>query len=321
MRVFVTGAAGFIGRALTQELIQHGHSVLGLSRSEKNAEILRKLGAESHHGDLEDVESLRSGARAADAVIHLGFIHDFSKFEQSLVVDRQAIQAMGEELVGKPFIIVSGTMAYPPGALSTEDTEPLRDGTLAARNLSSDLLFKLSKEIGVLGAVVRLAPTVHGKEDQGFMVMIGDLSKKAGGSYYVDDGSNQWPAVHRLDAAALLRLAIEKKPAPGGVTYNGVAENVLTKDFMTTIGKKLNVPVEGKPQADVNQALGFFGHLLGHHNPTSSEKTQKTLGWTPTQIGLIADLEQNYFLQLRDPGFYLLLKSRTFYPKLQQSLV
>lgn len=295
MHIFVTGAAGFIGRAVTQELIQNGHTVLGLSRNEKNAEILRGLGAEPHQGDLEDIESLRSGARAADAVIHLGFIHDFTKFDHSLAVDRAGIQAMGEELAGKPFIIVGGTMGLPSGSLSTEDTEPEIDGYLGARNHSSALLFKLSKELGVHGAVVRLAPTVHGKEDQGFMTMMGGLSKKAGGSYYVDDGSNEWPAVHRLDAAVLLRLAVEKA-APGGVTYICAAENVPSKDFMTAIGKKLNLPVEGKPQAEVDQALGFFGHLLGRHNPVSNEKTRKELGWTPAQIGLVADLEQNYFL-------------------------
>lgn len=295
MRIFVTGAAGFIGRAVTQELVQHGHTVLGLARNEKNAEILHSLGAEPHQGDLEDVESLRSGAKAADAVIHLGFIHDFTKFDHSLVVDRAAIQAMAEELVGKPFIIVGGTMGLPPGGLSTEDTEPSIEGHLGARNHSSTLLLKLSKETGVLGAVVRLAPTVHGKDDQGFMTMMGGLSQKAGGSYYVDDGSNEWPAVHRLDAAVLLRLAVEKVTS-GGVTYIAAAENVPSKDFMTAIGKKVNIPVEGKPQAEVDQALGFFGHLLGRHNPVSNEKTRKELGWAPTQIGLIADLEQNYFL-------------------------
>ncbi|EEA24831.1 hypothetical protein TMatcc_007932 [Talaromyces marneffei ATCC 18224] len=295
MRIFVTGAAGFIGRAVTQELIQHGHTVIGLARNEKNAEILRGLGAEVHQGDLEDIESLRSGAKAADAVIHLGFIHDFTKFAHSLAVDRASIQTMSEELVGKPLIIVGGTMGLPSGVLSTEDTEPEIDDYLGARNHSSALLFKLSKETGVLGAVVRLAPTVHGKEDQGFMTMMGGLSKQAGGSYYVDDGSNQWPAIHRLDAAVLLRLAVEKA-APGGVTYIAAAENVPSKDFMTAIGKKLNIPAEGKSQAEVDQALGFFGHLLGRDNPVSNEKTRKELGWAPTQIGLVADLEQNYFL-------------------------
>lgn len=295
MRIFVTGAAGFIGRAVTQELIQNGHTVLGLARNEKNAEVIRSLGGEPHQGDLEDVESLRSGARAADAVIHLGFIHDFTKLDHSLSVDRASIQAMAEELVGKPFIIAGGTAGLPAGSVSTEDTEPEIDNHLGARNHSSALLLKLSKEIGVLGAVVRLAPTVHGKEDHGFMTMMGELSKKAGGSYYVDDGSNEWPAVHRLDAAVLLRLAVEKA-APGGVTYIAAAENVPSKDFMTAIGKKLKIPVAGKSRAEVDQALGFFGLLLGRHNPVSNEKTRKELGWAPTQIGLIADLEQNYFL-------------------------
>ncbi|RAO68373.1 uncharacterized protein BHQ10_004385 [Talaromyces amestolkiae] len=295
MRIFVTGAAGFIGRAVTQELVQNGHTVLGLARNEKNAEIIRSLGAEPHQGDLEDIESLRSGARAADAVIHLGFIHDFTKFDHSLAVDRASIQAMAEELVGKPFIIVGGTMGLPSGPLSTEDTEPEIDGHLGARNHSSALLLKLSKEIGVHGIIVRLAPTVHGKEDQGFMTMMGGLSKKAGGSYYVDDGSNQWPAIHRLDAAVLLRLAVEKN-VTGGITYIAAAENVPSKDFMTAIGKKLSIPVASKPQAEVNQALGFFGPLLGRNNTVSNEKTRKELGWAPTQIGLVADLEQNYFL-------------------------
>lgn len=299
MRVFVTGAAGFIGRAVTQELIQHGHSVLGLSRNEQNAEILRKLGAEPHNGNLEDPESLRSGAKSADAVIHLAFVHDFSNLSHDLayrfMIDRQAIQVMGEELSGKPFVTVSGTMVYPPRVLATEDTEPSPEGMFAVRNESAKVVDKLCKEKGVLGAHIRLAPTVHDKEDRGFMMMIGNLSKQAGGCYYVDDGSNQWPAVHRSDAAVLIRLAMEK-PVFGGVIYNAVAEMVPTKDFITAIGKKLNLPVEGKLQEEVDKALGFFGHLLGRHNPTSSEKTQKALGWTPTHMGLIADIEQNYFL-------------------------
>lgn len=295
MHVFVTGAAGFVGRAVVKELRQHGHTVLGLARSDESAEVIRGLGAEPHRGDLEDTESLRSGAKAADAVIHLAFIHDFTKFEKSTVIDRTVIEAMSEELAGKPLVIASGTMMYPGGKLATEDSG-LEEGSLfAERGKSSTLLNRLSKEIGVHGASVRLAVTVHDKEDHGFIPLLGGLSKKAGIAYYVGDGSNRWPAVHRADAAVLFRLAIEKS-LPGGVVYNAVAEIVPTKEIMATVGKKLQVPVEGKSVEEVTEAYGFFGHALAKDNIVSSEKTQEMLGWTPTHPKLLVDIEENYFV-------------------------
>ena len=297
MRVFVTGAAGFIGRAVIQELLNNGHQVLGLARSDASAEIITKAGAEPHRGDLEDIKSLKRGARAADGVIHLGFIHDFSNFARATAVDRAAIEAMGEVMAGtgKPLVIASGTMMLPKGKLGTEDTEADRNNPpFSDRALSADLVYELSKEKQIRGSVIRLPPTVHGVEDKGFIPMLINLARQKGVVTYIDDGSARWPAVHRLDAAVIFRLALEKGTA--GATYHAVAEQgVPTKDFLTVIGKHLQLPVEGKPMNEAVEAIGFFAHVLGSDNPTSSEKTQRELGWHPTQPKLIADMKANYF--------------------------
>ena len=296
MRVFVTGAAGFIGRAVTQELLNNGHQVLGLARNDANAEAITKAGAEPHRGDLEDIESLKSGAKAADGVIHLAFIHDFSDFARVTAVDRAAIEAMGEVMAGtgKPLVIASGTMGAPKGKLATEDTEPDRNTPFSDRARSADLVYTLSREKQVRGSVIRLTPTVHGTEDHGFIPILINLARKNGFVTYIGDGSARWPAVHRLDAAILFRLALEKGTA--GATYNAVAEQgVPIKDIMTVIGKHLQLPVESKPLNEAAGAIGFFAHVIGSDNLTSSEKTQRELGWHPTQPELLVDMEANYF--------------------------
>jgi nucleoside-diphosphate-sugar epimerase len=296
MRVFVTGAAGFIGRAVVQELLKNGHQVLGLARSDASAEAITKAGAEPHRGDLEDIESLKSGAKAADGVIHLAFIHDFNNFARAAAVDRAAIAAMGEVMAGtgKPLVIASGTMGVLKGKLATEDTEVDRNTPFSDRGLSADLVYRLSKEKQIRGSVIRLTPTVHGVEDKGFIPMLINLARQKGFVTYIGDGSARWPAVHRLDAAVLFRLALEKGTA--GATYHAVAEQgVPIKDIMTVIGKHLQLPVEGKPLNEAVEAIGFFAHVVGSDNPTSSEKTQRELGWHPTQPKLLADMEANYF--------------------------
>ncbi|UJR17974.1 hypothetical protein I4U23_004873 [Adineta vaga] len=296
MRVFVTGAAGFIGRAVVQELLNNGHQVLGLARSDASVEIITKAGAEPHQGDLEDIESLKSGARIADGVIHLAFIHDFSDYAKAAAVDRAAIEAMGEVMAGtgKPLVIASGTMIVVKGKLATEDTEPDRSSPFAERARSADLVYTLSKEKKIRGSVIRLPPTVHGAEDKGFIPMLINAARQKGFVTYVGDGSARWPTVHRLDAAVLFRLALEKGTA--GATYQAVAEQgVPTKDIMTVIGKHLRLPVEAKPLNEAVEAIGFLAHVVGSDNPTSSEKTQKELGWHPTQPKLLADMEANYF--------------------------
>ena len=296
MRVFVTGAAGFIGQATVQELLKNGHQVLGLARSDANIEAIKKAGAEPHKGDLKDIESLKSGAKASDGVIHLAFVHDFSNFAGSCATDRAAIEAIGEVLAGtgKPLVIASGTLSLPKGTLGYEDTEPVRDMPMSDRVLSADLVYELSKEKKVRGSVIRLAPTVHGKGDWGFITMLGNSYREKGSVIYVGDGSARWPTIHRNDAAIILRLALEKGTA--GATYHAVAEQgVSFKDITAVISKKLQLPVKGESPEEAAGDLGFLGHVIAMDNPTSSDHTQKELGWHPTQLGLLADIEANYF--------------------------
>jgi nucleoside-diphosphate-sugar epimerase len=295
MRVFVTGAAGFIGTATVKELLNHGHQVLGLARSDASADVIAKAGAEPHRGDLEDIESLKSGAKTADAIIHLGFIHDFSNMAHSTAVDRAAIQAMAEAIAGsdKPLIISSGTLMVAKSALATEDDDIARNPGFD-RWKSQDLIKSLSKEMNIRGMSVRFSPTVHGAGDKGFAKIFIDMTRKNGRAIYTGDGSARWPAVHRADAAVLLRLALEKGTA-GGV-YHAVAEQgIPVKDTMTLIGKRLGLPVEGMSPGEGAAFLGFFAHAMATDNPTSSEKTQKELGWQPNQVGLHEDMEANYF--------------------------
>ena len=296
MRVFVTGAAGFIGQAIVKELLNNGHYVVGLARSEKSAETITSAGAEVHRGDIEDIESLKSGALSTDGVIHLAFIHDFSDIARATAVDRAAIAAMGETIAGtkKPLVIASGTMMLPKGQLGTEDTDAERGTLFAERAKSSDLVVQLSKEKQVRGSVVRLPPTVHGAGDEAFIPQMIDLARKNGFVTLVDDASARWPAVHRNDAAVLFRLALEN--GTPGATYHAVAEQeVPTQEIMDTIGKHLKLPVEKKSLDDAVASIGFYAYVVGADNPTSSEKTQRELGWQPTQSTLIADMESKYF--------------------------
>ncbi|KAK5051378.1 hypothetical protein LTR84_003030 [Exophiala bonariae] len=295
MRVFVTGAAGFIGRVLVKELLDHGHQVLGLARSSANAESLTKAGAEVHRGDLENVESLKEGARAADGVIHLAFVHDFSDFARCVRIDNEAIKAIGEALTGtgKPFVVASGTLGILEGQLATEDVDPDRSHPMAVRYSSADIVYSLSKEKQVRGSVVRLAPTVHGAEDWGFIPMLIGTARSNGYAAYIEEGASRWPAVHKVDAAVLFRLALEKGTA--GLTYNAVAEQgISTKEITSAIGKRLQLPVKSVTSGEAEEKLGLMSHLLVLDQPTSSDKTQRELGWKPTQIGLLADIEANY---------------------------
>ena len=298
MRVFVTGAAGFIGRATVQELLKNGHQVLGLARSDASIDALTKAGAQPHEGDLKDIESLKSGAKAADGVIHLAFIHDFRDFPGACATDRAAIEAMGEALAGtgKPLVIANGTLGCPKGTLATEDTEPERGVPMSDRAQSADLVYALSKEKQVRGVVVRLPPTVHDAGDAGMIPTLGNMYRQKGSVIYIGDGSSRWPAVHRDDAAVLLRLALEKGTA--GATYNAVAEQgVAMKDITAVASRKLQLPIQGGESVEEAMgALGFLALLISWDNPTSSEKTQKELDWHPTHPGLLADLEANYFL-------------------------
>lgn len=295
MLIFVTGAAGFIGRAVTAELINNGHQVLGLSRSDANTEIITKAGGTPHPGDLEDLESLKSGAKASDGIIHLAFIHDFANMAKSTAADRAAIEAMADAIAGtgKPLIIASGILGGPQGVTITEDTVK-ETSAFSDRELATHLVVKLSTEKQIRGMTMRLSPTVHDAGDWGFITQINNKARETGSAIYVDDGSARWSAVHRTDAAVLFRLAVEKGTA--GAVYNAVAESsVPMKDIATLIGKRLQLPVESKSSAEAVQLLGFIGHAIALDAPATSEKTQKELGWTFTQPGLLADMEANYF--------------------------
>lgn len=290
MRVFVTGAAGFIGAATTKELIANGHQVIGLARNDANADSLNKMGAQVHRGSLEDVDSLKSGARNSDGVIHLAFIHDFSKFAENGQIDKRAIEAMGSVLEGtnKPFVVTSGTGLLAPGRLATED-DAAHSGEGIPR-VSESAAFAFANR-GVRASAIRL-PQVHGGEGKaGFIGYLYEVAKAKGVSAYVGDGSNRWPSAHRDDVAVLYRLALEKGRA--GAPYHAVAEEgVPVRPMAELFGKVLNVPVKSITQDEAFAHYGFLAMFAGLDMPASSAKTQAELGWKPKQIGLMEDIGQ-----------------------------
>jgi nucleoside-diphosphate-sugar epimerase len=287
MRVFVTGATGFIGCLVVTDLLAAGHQVVGLSRSETGDASLSSVGAEVHRGNLEDLESLRSGAARADAVIHTAFIHDFSKFQENCEIDGRAIETIGSALAGtgRTLIVTSGTGLTGPSGLATEDIDPP-----AVLPRVSEQAAMAWADRGVRVSVVRL-PQVHNRDKMGLVSPLIAIAREKGVSAYVDEGRNRWPACHVLDAAPLYRMVLEN--GENTARYNAVAEEgIPLRDIAETIGRGLRVPAVAKSAEDASAHFGPFAFFVGADLPASSALTQQRLGWRPRQsIGLLDDLE------------------------------
>jgi nucleoside-diphosphate-sugar epimerase len=301
MRVFVTGATGFIGTAVVRELINAGHRVIGLARSDAGAKSLSGLGAnvKVHRGDVEDLESLRSGAADSEGVIHTAFVHDFARIKEVCEIDRRAIETLGAALAGtdRPLIVSSGTaVAHTPGRLTTEEDAP----NSPFPRVASEEAAAAAAAKGVRVSVVRLSQ-IHDPVKQGLITYLIAVAREKGLSAYVGNGLNRWPGAHRLDAARLYRLALEKaaEKDPKGVRYNAVGEEgVALREIAETIGRGLNLPVVSKSPAEAGEHFGWLAHFVGSDIPASSALTRQWLGWRPTGPGLIADLlAMKYFEQ------------------------
>ena len=294
MRVFVTGATGFIGTAIVRELIDAGHQVLGLARSDAGAKSLVAAGAAVHRGSLADRESLHTGAAAADGVIHTAFIHDFSNYGPAAEADRLAIETLGAALAGsdRPLIVTSGTLlAQREGSLATEEDAHNPNSP----RKSEDAALALAAR-GVRASVLRLPPAVHGNGDHGFVPHLISIAREKGVSAFINDGLNRWPAVHRLDAAHLYRLMLEKGSA--GATYHGVAdEGVPTRELAEAIGRGLDVPVVRKSHEAAADHFGWIARFFGIDGPASSSLTRERLGWRPVQPGIVADLNAEHYFE------------------------
>ncbi|MFI9645515.1 SDR family oxidoreductase [Streptomyces sp. NPDC052040] len=296
MRVFVTGATGFVGSAVVQDLLAAGHQVVGLARSEEGATALKAAGAEVHRGDLDDPEGLRGPAAASDGVIHLAYRHDLltgGDLTTAGAVDLRAIESLAAALEGsgKPFVYASGTALIQGfGRPVTEEDDPT-EGT--HRTPAENAVTALAGH-GIRASVVRLPPTVHDRGDHGFIASVIGFARAAGVSAHIGDGANRWPAVHRLDAAPLFRLALESAPAGSRLHAIG-EEGVPFRDIAAVIGRRLGLPVTGLSGDEAAAHFGWLTAFAGLDVPASSARTQQQLGWRPVHPGLLADLEEGHY--------------------------
>ena len=295
MRVFVTGATGFVGSAVVEELIGAGHKVLSLARSEEGAAVLAALGARVRRGTLDDVEVLRQGASASDGVIHTAFNHDFSRFAENCEQDRRAIEALGSALEGsdRPLIVTSGLALLAPGRVATE-TDAAPPVSPSYPRASEEAAAALAAG-GVRTAAVRLAPSVHGRGDHGFVPHLIRLARAMGVSAYIGEGLNRWPAVHRTDAARVFRLALERG-ATDGPFHAAAEDGLLFRNIASAIGQGLGVPIASVSPEEAEEHFGWFAFFAGMDVPASSERTRELLGWAPTGPDLLSDMaESGYF--------------------------
>lgn len=296
MRIFITGAAGFIGQAVVNELLQAGHTIVGLARSEESVKWLESKGIEVIHGSIEDTELLKRAASQSDGVIHLAFDHEFNKFAENVKVNNKAIQALGAALAGtnRPLVLASGTVMLQSIPIATEDSKPDMSNPINIRGAAEEAVLSLTSQ-GVRGLVVRLPPTVHGDGDHGLIYIIGQAARTKGQSAYVGDGLNRWPAGHRSDAARLFRLAFEKGTA--GSIYHAVGEEgVPMKEIAEALGESLGLPTVSKTPEEASEHFGgFMAHVVSVDNPSSSKKTQEQLGWTPSGRTLLEDIKAGVY--------------------------
>ncbi|MFE9609799.1 SDR family oxidoreductase [Streptomyces sp. NPDC006012] len=306
MRIFVTGASGWIGSALVPELIAAGHQVVGLARSDASAAALTAAGAETVRGTVDDHDVLAGAAAASDGVVHLAFKHDIAfsgNFQGAAEADRRAVDALGEALAGtgRPFVLASGVAGLGPGRVATEQDMPAADGSPASARMATSMAVLALAARGVRSCVVRLSPTCHGDGDAGFMASLVAVARAKGVSGYIGDGANRWPAVHRLDAARMFQLAVER--APAGSVLHGVAdEGVAIRDIAEVIGRHLDLPVTSVAPEEAAGHFGWLAGFLGSDIPASNALTRELIDWRPVHPGLLDDLDKGHYFATPAPA-------------------